>query len=53
MTNVLSTLSIKASSLIWLRLAQQNIGNVYVGTWYDVLPPYFSAFEADAAAGAC
>lgn len=35
------------------RLAQQNIGNVYVGTWYDVLPPYFSAFEADAAAGAC
>jgi Spherulation-specific family 4 len=35
------------------RLAQQNIGNVYVGTWYDVLPPYFSAFLADAAQGAC
>jgi hypothetical protein len=34
-------------------LAQQNIGNVYVGTWYDVLPPYFSSFEADAASGAC
>jgi Spherulation-specific family 4 len=34
-------------------LAQQNIGNVYVGTWYDVLPPYFSSFLADAAAGTC
>jgi len=34
-------------------LAKQNIGNVYVGTWYDVLPPYFSAFLADAAQGAC
>ncbi len=34
-------------------LAQQNIGYVYVGTWYDVLPPYFSSFLADAAAGAC
>jgi hypothetical protein len=35
------------------RLAHQNIGNVYVGTWYDVLPPYFSSFLADAAQGAC
>lgn len=35
------------------RLAQQNIGNVYVGTSYDVLPPYFSSFVADAAQGAC
>jgi Spherulation-specific family 4 len=34
-------------------LAKQNIGNVYVGTWYDVLPPYFSSFLADAAQGAC
>jgi hypothetical protein len=34
-------------------LAQQNIGYVYVGTWYDVLPPYFSSFLADAAQGAC
>lgn len=34
-------------------LAQQNIGYVYVGTWYDALPPYFSGFLADAAQGAC
>ena len=34
-------------------LAQQNIGYVYVGTWYDVLPPYFSSFLTDAAQGAC
>ena len=32
-------------------LAQQNIGYVYVGTWYDLLPPYFSTFLADAAGG--
>lgn len=35
------------------RLMQQNIGNVYVGTSYDVLPPYFSSFLASAAQGAC
>jgi hypothetical protein len=34
-------------------LATQNIGYVYVGTWYDQLPPYFSTFAADAAAGTC
>ncbi len=34
-------------------LAQQNIGYVYVGTWYDQLPPYFSSFLADAAQGIC
>ena len=34
-------------------LAQQNIGYVYVGTWYDLLPPYFSSFLADAAQGTC
>jgi hypothetical protein len=34
-------------------LAQQNIGYVYVGTWYDVLPPYFSTFLSDAQTGAC
>ncbi len=25
-------------------LRQQNLGYLYVGTWYDVLPPYFSTF---------
>ena len=25
-------------------LLAQNLGYVYVGTWYDVLPPYFSTF---------
>ena len=34
-------------------LATQNIGYVYVGTWYNLLPPYFSTFAADAAAGTC
>jgi hypothetical protein len=34
-------------------LAQQNIGYVYVGTWYDTLPPYFSSFLADASQGDC
>jgi hypothetical protein len=28
-------------------LAKQNIGYVYVGTWYDTLPPYFATFLAD------
>jgi spherulation-specific family 4 protein len=28
-------------------LAQQNIGYVYVGTWYEFLPPYFSSFVSD------
>ncbi len=28
-------------------LLQQNLGYVYVGTWYDVLPPYFSTFLTD------
>jgi spherulation-specific family 4 protein len=34
-------------------LAAQNIGYVYVGTWYDVLPPYFSTLLSDAQQGAC
>jgi hypothetical protein len=28
-------------------LTKQNIGYVYVGTWYDQLPPYFATFLAD------
>ncbi len=34
-------------------LAQQNIGYVYVGTWYDVLPSYFSTLLSDSAEGNC
>jgi hypothetical protein len=34
-------------------LARQNIGYVYVGTWYDVLPSYFGELLADSAAGDC
>jgi Spherulation-specific family 4 len=34
-------------------LAQQNIRYVYVGTWYDHLPPYFGSFLADALQGNC
>ena len=34
-------------------LAHQNIGNVYVGTWYSELAPYFDGFLADAASGGC
>jgi hypothetical protein len=34
-------------------LAQQNIGYVYVGTWYDQLPSYFGALLSDSAAGSC
>jgi hypothetical protein len=28
-------------------LNQQNLGYVYVGTWYEVLPPYFASFLSD------
>jgi hypothetical protein len=34
-------------------LAKQNVGYVYVGTWYDQLPPYFSSFLADSFSGDC
>jgi len=34
-------------------LAQQNIGYVYVGTWYDQLPPYFASLVAAARQGDC
>jgi hypothetical protein len=34
-------------------LAQQNIGYVYVGTWYDQLPSYFGTLLADSAQGSC
>jgi hypothetical protein len=34
-------------------LAQQNIGYVYVGTWYDQLPSYFGAFLTDSLQSSC
>ena len=34
-------------------LAQQNIGYVYVGTWYDELPPYFGSFLTSSFGGDC
>ncbi len=34
-------------------LAHQNIGYVYVGTWYSGLPPYFSTLSADSLRGEC
>lgn len=34
-------------------LTRQNIGYVYVGTWYDQLAPYFGAFLTDSALGDC
>jgi hypothetical protein len=34
-------------------LQQQNIGYVYVGTWYDQLPSYFGELLVDSAQGAC
>jgi hypothetical protein len=34
-------------------LAKENIGNVYVGTWYDELPPYFATLVATARQGEC
>ena len=34
-------------------LAKQNIGYTYVGTWYDVLPPYFGRFLTDSSNGEC
>jgi Spherulation-specific family 4 len=34
-------------------LKQQNIGYVYVGTWYDQLPPYFGELLMDSAQGNC
>jgi Spherulation-specific family 4 len=34
-------------------LARQNIGYVYLGTWYDQLAPYFGSFLTDAAGGNC
>jgi hypothetical protein len=34
-------------------LAKQNIGYVYVGTWYDQLPPYFGSFLTDTFGGDC
>ncbi len=34
-------------------LQQQNIGYVYVGTWYDQLPSYFGELLSDSAQGAC
>jgi hypothetical protein len=34
-------------------LATQRIGYVYVGTWYDQLPPYFTDFLTTARQGEC
>jgi len=34
-------------------LARQNVGFVYVGTWYSELAPYFGSFLTDAANGGC
>jgi len=34
-------------------LAHQHVGYVYLGTWYDQLPPYFSGFLTDAFSGSC
>ncbi len=34
-------------------LAKQNIGYVYVGTWYSQLPPYFASFLTDSFSGDC
>jgi hypothetical protein len=34
-------------------LARQNIGYVYVGTWYDQLPSYFGTLLAESAQGRC
>lgn len=34
-------------------LAERNVGYVYVGTWYDQLPPYFTSFLADSRQGGC
>ena len=34
-------------------LAKQNIGYVYLGTWYDQLPPYFGGFLTDSFSGDC
>jgi hypothetical protein len=34
-------------------LAQQNIGYVYVGTWYDQLPSYFGSLLTDSIQGSC
>jgi Spherulation-specific family 4 len=34
-------------------LAKQNIGYAYVGTWYDVLAPYFASFLTDSSKGEC
>jgi len=28
-------------------LAKQNVGYVYVGTWYDTLPSYLATFLTD------
>jgi hypothetical protein len=34
-------------------LAKQNVGYVYVGTWYSQLPPYFGSFLTDSFSGNC
>jgi 6-phosphogluconolactonase (cycloisomerase 2 family) len=34
-------------------LAKQNIGYVYIGTWYSQLPPYFGSFLTDSFSGNC
>jgi 6-phosphogluconolactonase len=34
-------------------LAKQNVGYVYVGTWYAQLPPYFGSFLNDSFSGGC
>jgi WD40 repeat protein len=34
-------------------LAKQNVGYVYVGTWYSQLPPYFGSFLNDSFSGSC
>ncbi len=34
-------------------LAKQNVGYVYVGTWYSQLPPYFGPFLNDTFSGVC
>jgi Spherulation-specific family 4 len=51
--NTLSDANGPQPATVCATLTTQSIGYVYVGTWYDVLPPYFSDLLTSARQGEC
>ncbi|MFZ1153898.1 MAG: spherulation-specific family 4 protein [Solirubrobacteraceae bacterium] len=51
--NAPNSLTTPQPASVCASLAQQNIGYVYVGTWYSELPSFLGALLADSAQGSC